>query len=116
MAGVRRLADADRCVEPQRLGYEYVPEYEADIPDRRYFRKGPAGARTHHLHMVEYGGDFWERHVLFRDYLRAHPEVARQYEELKRDLADRYGRDREGYTDAKTAFIKGVETVARDQK
>ena len=88
---------------------------EAPGPDPG-LRKGRAGARTHHLHMVEYGGDFWERHVLFRDYLRAHPEVARQYEELKRDLADRYGRDREGYTDAKTAFIKGVEAVARGLK
>ena len=37
---VRHLADAEKCIEPlQSVGYEYVPEYEVSIPERRYFRK-----------------------------------------------------------------------------
>ena len=111
---VHRLADAQDCILPlQGLDYEYVPEYEAEMPDRRYFRKGPPGARTHHLHMVELATDFWERHLLFRDYLRTHPEEARQYEQLKRDLAARFDSDRSGYTEAKTSFIRSVEEKAR---
>lgn len=114
LAGVRRLIDAEGCIDAlQGIGYEYVPEYEADLPDRRYFRKGSAGARTHHLHVVEHGGAFWRDHVLFRDYLRAHPERARQYEELKRDLAKRLGRDKHAYTDAKASFVRGVLAEAR---
>lgn len=112
LVGVRRLDDAQQCIAPlQRIGYEYVPEYEVSLPERRYFRKG--SPRTHHLHMVEVGSDFWERHLLFRNYLRTHPEAARAYEELKRDLAVRHGADREAYTEGKTPFIRAVEDLAR---
>lgn len=112
MVGVRRLADAQQCIVPlQRIGYEYVPEFEVSLPERRYFRKG--SPRTHHLHTVEVGSDFWERHLLFRDHLRAHPEAAKAYGELKRDLAVRYGADREAYTEAKTPFIRAAEDLAR---
>jgi GrpB-like predicted nucleotidyltransferase (UPF0157 family) len=61
--------------------------------------------------MVEKGGEFWRRHLAFRDYLRTHPETARQYCELKKKLASEYGSDREGYTEAKTLFIESI--VAR---
>ena len=58
--------------------------------------------------MVEHGGEFWARHLAFRDLLRARPGLAEQYAALKRELAARYGTDREGYTDAKTPFIEDV--------
>ncbi|MFA5895809.1 MAG: GrpB family protein, partial [Thermoplasmata archaeon] len=70
-------------------------------------------ARTHHLHMVEFGGAFWTRNLLFRDWLRTHPEDARRYAALKYDLARRYRDDREAYTDAKTEFIEGIVEKAR---
>ncbi len=114
MGGVHRLDDAMGCVHAlEGIGYEYVPEYEAYIPERRYFRKPRTGQgpRTHHLHVVEMTSGFWRRHLLFRDYLRAHPEVAREYEDLKQRLAVEYGDDGWGYTEAKTVFINGV--VAR---
>jgi GrpB-like predicted nucleotidyltransferase (UPF0157 family) len=111
---IRSLDEAPACVPPlARLGYEYVPEYEAQIPDRRYFRKGTPQARTHHLHMYEPASDQYVRHTLFRDYLRTHPETARQYEVLKRDLANRFPNDREAYTEAKTAFVESVLALAR---
>jgi GrpB-like predicted nucleotidyltransferase (UPF0157 family) len=114
MPAVQRLADAERCIEPlASIGYEYVPEYNEIIPERRYFHKGPAEARSFHLHVVERTSEFWERHLLFRDSLGAHPEEAQEYYLLKKSLAARFGRDREGYTDAKTAFIEGVVTRAR---
>ena len=117
MVGLGRLEDAPITVEPLRLlGYEYVPEFEAELPDRRYFRKGPISSRTHHLHMVAHGGPFWERQLLFRDYLCAHPETARAYARLKRDLAAMFGDDREGYTYAKTSFIGSMEESARTEK
>ena len=112
MAALRRLVDARACIEPlQTIGYEYVPEHEASIPERRYFRKGPPGARTHHLHMVELRSGFWEGHLLFRDFLRAHPDVADGYYRLKVRLAVELGLGRGAYTDAKASFIESV--VAR---
>jgi len=54
LVGVRQLDDGRECIAPLAgIGYEYVPEYEREIPDRRYFHKGPPVMRTFHLHMVE---------------------------------------------------------------
>lgn len=114
MAGLGRLSDARLCIDPlASLGYEYVPEYEVDLPERRYFRKGPPEGRTHHLHMVEEASDFWERHLLFRDYLRTENATAREYESLKRRLAREHGTNREAYTEEKTSFIQAVVERAR---
>lgn len=114
MAGVADLDAADACIGAlESLGYEYVPEFEGTMPDRRYFRRLTAdGTPTHHLHMVVTGDDFWVRHIEFRDYLRAHPDVVREYAALKRDIAARYATDRYGYTSAKGDFIKQVERAA----
>lgn len=56
--------------------------------------------------------DHWDR-LLFRDYLIAHPRVAREYETLKLDLASRFANDRVAYTNAKTAFIAGFTAEAK---
>ena len=113
MVGVRWLADANECIKPlQSIGYEYVPKYETDMPERRYFQKGPVNAHRH-LHMVEVTSDFWERLLLFRDFLRAHPDVARQYLTLKKELAVKYNTERERYTESKTYFIERIVDRAR---
>lgn len=107
MAGVESLDDARALVGPlAALGFEYVPK--SDFPGRRFFRRGLRGAGTHHLHVVELGGREWRRHLLLRDYLRAHPETAARYERLKRALAATHGPDRGAYTAAKTPFIDSV--------
>jgi len=114
MAAVGRLDDAEAAASLlERLGYEYAPELNAAIPERRFFRKRASGRRTHHLHIVEPNCDFWRRHLLFRDYLRAHPAAARCYARLKRELAGRCGDDLHRYTDAKTPFIREIEARAR---
>ena len=114
LVGVRRLEDSAECVGPLGgIGYEYVPEHEALFPERRYFHKGPPGRRTHHMHLVEYGGGFWTEHVLFRDYLRTHPDEATRYASLKRELAALVGHDPHLYTDGKTAFIRHAVAKAR---
>ncbi len=110
MVGVRDLAGAYAGCSAalQGIGYVYVPRR---LQDRHFFQRGPWGARTHHLHVTEFGGPLWERYLLFRDYLRAHPDAARQYFELKRQVAARPGIDRPAYNAAKHPLIDGV--VAR---
>jgi GrpB-like predicted nucleotidyltransferase (UPF0157 family) len=61
---------------------------------------------------VEPDGEFWRRHRAFRDYLRAHPQAAREYAELKRRLAAEHGTDVDAYTDAKSEFILGIQEKA----
>jgi GrpB-like predicted nucleotidyltransferase (UPF0157 family) len=112
MVGLRELADHARCVAPlQSLGYEHKGEY--GIPNRHYFRKPVVGPRTHQVHMVEQSSDFWERQLLFRDYLLANPDEAAAYDRLKRELAPRFGTDVDGYAEAKTEFIRAAEAKAR---
>jgi GrpB-like predicted nucleotidyltransferase (UPF0157 family) len=112
MVGVRSLDDAQHCIAPlATVGYVFKPD--DTMPARRYFNKGPQSDH-HHLHMVEEGGHIWQNQLLFRDYLRAHPETAAEYAALKRGLAGRFGADREGYTEAKTEFIQSVLRAARE--
>ena len=93
------------------LGYEYVPELESQLPDRRYFRRG--APETHHVHMVPVSSDYWVEHLLFRDYLRSHPQAAEEYGKLKRGLAGRFPLDREAYRAGKVPFITTVVAAAR---
>jgi GrpB-like predicted nucleotidyltransferase (UPF0157 family) len=112
MPGVTTMSDAEHSIEGlRRLGYEYVPEFEDALPDRRYFRKGHP-EQKYHVHVVELDSSFWQRHIAFRDYLRDHPEAAAEYAALKRRLAAEYASDSLGYTDAKSEFILGIENAA----
>jgi GrpB-like predicted nucleotidyltransferase (UPF0157 family) len=114
MIGLPDFSAADKFVPKiEALGYEYFKKYEAEMPFRRYLAKDSNGVRTHQIHMVEIGGEFWERHLLFRDYLRQNPETANKYAVLKKRLAEREWEDVNEYADAKTEFIKGIETTAK---
>ncbi len=57
----------------EALGYE--PTGEFGLPGRRYFRRG-VERRTHNVHVYAAGKPETDRHLAFRDYLRAHPGVA----------------------------------------
>lgn len=89
------------------LGFEHMGEY--GIPRRHYFRRGSNGRYATHVHVYERTNDEYTKHLLFRDYLRAHPERARAYDQLKRHLAQTVGEDRRVYTDMKTEFV--LETL-----
>lgn len=98
-----------RRLEP--LGYHY--HSQEDDAERLFFWKGTP--RTHHLHIVEYATWEHQRHLLFRDYLRAHPDIARWYEDVKRELAEAFKGNRPAYTKGKTAFIKSIMARAVEE-
>jgi len=95
--------------EMVKLGY--TPRGEYGIPGRRYFHKGEPD-RTHHLHAFNAGAPAAIRHIAFRDYLIAHPRIAREYGELKRRCARECDNDIEKYGDLKNDFIKFHENLA----
>ena len=116
MIGLPDFSVADKLVLGiEALGYEYFKKYEDEMPFRRYFAKNSNGIRTHQIHMVAIGSEFWERHLLFRDYLRQNPEIANDYAALKKLLAEREWADVNEYADAKTEFIKNIENKAKEQ-
>ncbi len=92
------------------LGYECCGEN--GIPGRRYFVKQVGSAHTHHLHVYAVGHPQVERHLRFRDYLRAHREVARAYSQLKARLAQQFPEDGERYTHGKDGFVAEVDRLA----
>lgn len=113
MLGVLDLAEVESRIDAlAERGYHYVPEYEAQLPERRYFRKPHDRPRRYHLHAVVREGDFWRRHLIFRDHLRRHAEVAVAYGVLKRRLAAKYGADRHAYAEAKSPFIEATLVAA----
>lgn len=92
------------------LGYVHVP-----FPSASYypmFAKPASGHRDFHLHFCHAGGDQELRHLAFRDYLRAHPEAAAEYADLKRELAARHADDRPAYVAGKDGFVKALERRA----
>lgn len=109
--GVTSLDASSQIVSAvEVLGYVYVPEHERELPNRRYFRRtSSVGVTTHHVHLVERGDhEWWDRHIRFRDWLRTHPDDRDRYAALKRSLAIEHRDDRDGYTQAKSAFIASV--------
>jgi GrpB-like predicted nucleotidyltransferase (UPF0157 family) len=88
----------------------YVHEGDLGIEGREAFRFQACG-QQHHLYLLVEGAQEFERHLAFRDALRADPALRDAYSELKRSLAAQHGGDRAAYTRGKSDFIS---TVCRD--
>ena len=100
----------DQCIsELEALGYEGLGEF--GIPGRRYYRKG-GDLRTHQIHAFATGDPGLLRHLAFRDYLRTHPEVCRDYDELKRKVVGTCEQDIDKYCEGKNDFIQRHEALA----
>jgi GrpB-like predicted nucleotidyltransferase (UPF0157 family) len=103
MVGLPVLEGADRYVPLVRpLGYVHVEQ--EDEKGRVFFRKGMP--RTHHLHIVAFGGEDWHGHLAFRELLREDPDLRGRYAELKRHSAKMHREDREAYVRSKQGFIQ----------
>ncbi|WP_180970173.1 GrpB family protein [Deinococcus planocerae] len=105
------------------VGWPWRPEDDACLLSAGYsFYKSPNARwrvylrprgrllRGFHLHVVEAGSTHWHEHLRFRDHLRAHPEDARAYAGLKRELARRFGDDRGAYQAGKADLIRAILT------
>jgi GrpB-like predicted nucleotidyltransferase (UPF0157 family) len=92
------------------IGYDFNWQNDGANP-HMVFVKGYDPERpkqqTYHIHAAPEDHILWNR-IHFRNYLIAHPEVAKAYEDLKRSLADKYKHERVEYRIAKTEFINEV--------
>ena len=113
---VASLAPHGRYVDAMAtLGYRHVALGDFDLV-YPFFHK-PAGLpSTHHVHLCEAGKEQERRHLVFRNHLRAHPQVAAQYETLKRELARTHEvstpQSMEAYSLAKSEFVARVLRAA----
>ncbi|CAH9061673.1 hypothetical protein PSECIP111951_02537 [Pseudoalteromonas holothuriae] len=89
----------------------YLAKGEYGIAGRRYFQKGKH-ERSHQVHAFEFGSFDVIRHLAFRDYLIAFPEIAQQYGLLKQEGARVCANNINVYCDHKDSFIKEHEAEA----
>ena len=112
MGSVASLDEADALEDRlAKIGYSKI---DAGFFKRRFFRKTIEGSGVvYHLHLVV--SPIWpvKNELLLRDWLILHPDVARDYENLKVQLAAEYGDDMPRYTDGKTSFLRKVVNEAR---
>ncbi len=99
------------------LGYVHVPHPDdAFCP---FFHRPSGWPHTHHVHVVQAGGDEERRTLALRDYLREHGSLAREYEDLKLRLAPQFSAaelsSRQAYADAKGEFIDRITQLALGQ-
>jgi GrpB-like predicted nucleotidyltransferase (UPF0157 family) len=116
------IIDFDVIVEPkdvqaaiaavEALGYRH--EGNLGIDGREAFR-WTAEFPEHHLYVCPKDSPALRRHLLFRDFLRGHPDAARKYAELKKELAQQFHDDRTKYQDAKAAFIDSLVQEAKEE-
>ena len=109
MLGVSIVEIAQPQIEAlEGIGYEWRGE---TVPGTLYLRK--AKPHRFNLHLTQWEGTFWRDHLLFRDFLRTHPEIAQDYENLKRELMPRLATDPPAYNAGKTSFIESIVQQAR---
>lgn len=101
-------------LESQGYDYFWRPSWGDDTPPfyAWFIKRDKNGNRTHHIHMVESHFKHWDR-LLFRDYLIEHPDVAREYGNLKLRLSGVHQNDRVAYTQAKSEFVRRVTVRAK---
>lgn len=106
-------ADADWTPVKSRLlasGYICMSESSRRISFNKGYTPRGYSERVFHVHVVRSGDN---DEIAFRDYLRRHPDAAREYGRLKIRLLEKYGRDRDGYTAAKSDFVAEIVGLAR---
>ena len=92
-------------------GYICMMEKAGRISFNRGYTPSGFAEKVFHLHLREAGDN---DELYFRDYLREHPEAAREYEELKLGLWKEYEHDRDGYTEQKTAVVEKFTREAKN--
>ncbi len=92
------------ALEPEN--WNLIPPDLTDKNYQRTFVKVVKEKRFAHFHLILNHEDEVTRHIAFRDLLRQNQSLANDYALLKKELAQTFKNDREGYTNAKAEFIK----------
>lgn len=94
--------------QPHNLGFPEIIYSEDEIPDKLHDHN----LRIAHIHAIPISSEHWLRHIAFRDYLRFHPEVKDEYQQLKEKLSTMEWFDGNDYNEGKDTFIKREEQNA----
>lgn len=91
----------------KKIGYSI----HSSSSERHFYRKG--NPIEYHLSIAFANrGGFWVRQVVFRDYLRTHQDVRKEYEDLKKKLLKQDPTGRNSYLSGKDEFISKILELA----
>ncbi len=95
----------------QRQGYICMSQCENRASLNKGYTPDGFAQRVFYLHLRVRGDN---DELYFRDYLNAHADAAREYQQLKLSLWKMYEHDRDAYTRSKTEFIKRYTEMAKN--
>lgn len=101
------LSSLERCGIYKSNGqpFENIVLYSKDDAE--------TGFRISNIQAVIYGSDEWTSHILFRDYMNANPDKAREYERIKAEAAEKFPSNISAYSEYKNGFIKKCISEAK---
>ncbi len=110
---IEKRENADKYIKLlDCLGYWYDKENSSG--ERHFFRKGKP-TKFHLSLSYTDKGNFWKRQLLFRDYLRSHPEARDEYAILKENLLKTDPTGNKNYIDGKSKFIQKILGLAKEK-
>lgn len=72
--------------------------------------------KTENIHVFEEGSDKANQFIFMKEYYLTHPEIVKEYEDLKGELYKKFPDSYESYREGKQAFLAEVERLAREWK
>jgi len=137
MVGIESVSLLDQTVQPLiDSGYIYFEKFNSVMPNRRFYvllKSIPLDFtvptiyketdevpnelndyKVANIHIFEKNSFDWNRHIAFRDYLKSHPDIKDEYQNMKLELSLKNWKDGSEYNSRKNNFIKEHELKAID--
>lgn len=97
----------------KKIGYQFFKERSS--VERFFFVKGEPA--KYHLSLAQPEKfSYWKRQILFRDYLKSHSDLAKEYEKLKKQLIQQHSDGRQKYSEAKSEFINKIISLSEQKQ
>ena len=111
---IEKREEGDSLIKPvEELGYQYDKLNSSG--ERHFFRKG--NPTEFHLSIAyQDKGSFWERQILFRDYLRSHLDFRDEYQKIKENLLKNDPTGKEIYLSGKSEFVSRILELAKNSR
>lgn len=106
--------DTARAFDDDLVSIGYVCIHDSAERQWIHYRRQADNGQLFNLHVFPIENEMWRADLLFREYLREHPEMMAEYEALKRTLVENHRDDIVKYARTKGAFIRSVVERARD--
>lgn len=96
----------------EKQGYIVMAKNNNRISLNKGYTEYGYAEKVFHLH-IRLKDD--EDEIYFRDYLKTHSKIAKDYEQLKLELYKKFKYNRDAYTEGKTDFVKKITNLAKQK-